>query len=388
MLDKKSTLFIVSSIMKEVESHSNLLSKIGVRHGLAGLALLYFACYKFTNNAHDLEQGTETIKQCIDKLNLGYESPTIFSEMAEIGCMMELLKELDIIEEAWYEVLHDFDEVLLIELKRQINNGNYDPYNGALAYGFYFLKRKTNSQVTRQALELVDSFLYSTANKDKETMYWISNLKGKETIYLGLSHGSAAIIKYFTERNRDDQKLIKGAANYILKQELTNLPVYFPVEVNDEPPTDLPGQIYSNNWCYGDPGTLLGLSEAAIFLEDSELIEHCKTLLRNVVTRDLKPPYLASGDGLQYGRVGLSMIYYKLWEILGDSFLYKAYGENLKMTYSDFNIDKPFLGYKGYWNQSIPYTNYTMAEGIIGVALAFLACQDKSLHQFYRISFI
>lgn len=389
MIKEVDTQTVVSSIIDLVECNKMLLKGIGVRYGNTGLAALYFANFLQTGIDRFRQKGNELLYEAIEKLNDGYGSANIYKEISELGTLISVCKESGIIQDEFDEVMDDFDSIILVDLEKQIKERNYDPATGALMYAPYFLERQDSLPANR-ALAAIDNLLFTAAKRSNGEAHWESYLKGHHTVYLGLSHGTAGVLNYLKRREKvieagSLKDLMREAALYITNKQLINTPLFFPVEVGE---SYTEGQTYSNNWCYGDPGTLFGLSIAALQADDKNLVDHCNELLAVVSRRKLEYPYLATGQSLLYGIAGLSMLYYKLYEMLGQQYLYDSYSSYIKMLLSAFEPEDEFLGYKGYWNQSHPHINYSFSEGMIGIGLTLLCDQQPELSRFYKPAFI
>lgn len=381
---KEKLLSIVTDLLQAVEKNKHRFSSIGVSNGQSGLALLYISLYQSTRESTYAEKAKEVIFNSIEQLNEGYSSRTVFREIAEIGIMLELSKKVELISDDLETLLSDFDEILLNEMQDQIANYNYDPVTGAMAQGAYFLLR-SDSPVAKKALGFLDDFIVQSAIWEDGMAHWTSRLKEKDTIYLGLSHGSAALINYLVSRLQhqssahDMGRLIKGATDYILSKQLKEGPVFFPVEVGERYKDD---QIYSNNICYGDPGTLYGLFKGLQYSQHSDSIEQVSQMIHLAAQRELKLPYLSSGYSLLYGKAGLYSLYSKLSVKLHSQKLSESAELILTDLIDAYNPNDEFLGYRGYWNQQIDTTNFSFSEGMMGIAITLLASTDPAIHDY------
>lgn len=386
----KEDLFpIVIDLLEAVEKNKHHFSTIGVSNGISGIALLYICLYHSTGEVSYADKAREIIFDSIEKLNNDYGSRIIFREIAEMGIMLELSRNVALIGEELDDLLTDFDDVLFNEMKEQIHQGNYDPVTGALAQGNYFLSRK-NSAIATEALALLDEFLMHSAIWEGNMAYWKSKLKEKETVYLGLSHGSAAIINYLITRSKngffskDKEQLISAATNYILSKEIKNNPVFFPVQVGERYKDD---QVYSNNLCYGDPGTLYGLLTALQFLNRADEMEMLRKMTCLAAKRDLSFPYLSSGYSLLYGKAGLYSLYAHLSEKLDSPELGRAAARIFADLVAAYDEKDDFRGYRGHWNQQIETTNFSFIEGIAGIAVTLLSGISPIIGQYHRAYF-
>ena len=305
--------------------------------------------------------------------------------MAELGWLLEICEAMHKYEGDTNEVLNDIDEILLPQMQDELEQKNFDPATGALCYGFYFLSRLSSNPALKDTLRQLAQWLMDNSWKDEKGVYWKSKLQEDDPVYLGISHGSAAIIVFLIRCVQagieiDCRELVRQAAGYIRANELQQAPCFFPVIVGE----GVQHKIFANNWCYGDPGTLYGLLEAALFLEDNELKEYVSGKFSAVVARRNDTTYLIAGYGLLYGHAGLAMLYNKCHELTGEAFLREAYEEQISLIVDNFNRCDKYLGFAGYWNQEFPVTNYKFCEGLIGIALVLMAYEDNAYSGYFR----
>lgn len=369
---------ILFHISEKTKKNEKFITGIGVNTGLAGLSIYHYLNYQLFNDSKSRSLGEYYLNKTFEKLNSDYVSRNIYRELNELGTWIELANKYKYFETDTNDILNPFDNLLDNEMRININLGNFDPITGFLGFGHYFLIR-LNSKIELKAIlnELLISIHKLEKNNDKGT-YWISRLKQEPLIYLGFSHGCASILNFLTELSRRNIlpvsiDLIKNAAYFLIKNELKDDPLIYPVILGKKNNK----KIYPNSWCYGDLGVIYALLKASILLKDLELYDHVLGHLREISSRPKGYPYLDAGSGILYGTSGRAMLYHEMYEITKEIFLLNAYENQIEQIISSFNSKDEFLGYKAYWNQEMPHTNWAMSDGLIGIASTLMIYLNK-----------
>jgi len=376
---------ILNSIDASLAKMEHVFTGVGVSAHLAGLSLYHYAAAQFNGSAAHRQQGGRCFEQAVELLNNDYISRYLYVEISELGTALEICKQSGQYDSDTNELLNDVDEMVLTQMRADLAEKNFDPAIGALAYGFYYLTRLSSQPAVAAILEELCRELISLAFTDGRGMYWKSKLKNDDAIYLGMSHGSAAIICFLIKATEagipvDSKEVIRSAASFIIKSEYCNWAVLFPVAIGQ----DKPGHYWANNWCYGDPGTLYGLLQAGLFLQDEAITNYAIEKFRSVVDRQNGPNYLIAGYGLLYGHAGLAMIFGKCYRQMDLPFFKTAYEAQLKIVLDAFDPDHEMLGYTPYWNTEIPATAYSFSEGLIGIAMLLMTNSNPSITAYYE----
>ena len=274
-------------------------------------------------------------------------------------------------------------------MKDDLAEGNFDPATGALAYGFYFLERLSSRPAVSNIIKELAEALENLSWKSERGRYWKSKLKQDDSVYLGISHGTAAILVFLSKAIRAGVpincfELVREASEYVVSHSRDNHATFFPVIVGES--NDY--HMHANNWCYGDPGTLYGLLQAALLLKDDRLRDFVLDKYKTVVKRENSETYLVAGYGLLYGNAGLAAMYRKCYEQTDAAFFAQAYNDQIRLLLDNYNPCDAVLGYKGYWNQEVEVTNYCMAEGLIGIALTLMGDKDRKMTCYFDPFFL
>lgn len=380
---------ILYNIASRIETHKSKFSQLGLRDGVTGLSLFHYAMYRYTGLENYKDKGDQYLEKAFKKLNKGYISPILYREIAELGWFLQHCSTQGLGIEDPNSVLNDIDEMLYDVMKEEIANQNFDPITGALAYGYYFLSRLSSRPEIADIIREINQFLIDIAHEEKDGIYWKSKLKQDDSIYLGISHGSANLILFMVYSSlalgqHDWKDPIRKACNYIVNQQINHPYLLFPVVVNEDLSTY---QVFPKHFCYGDYGTLYGLYRGFEYLED----EDGKNLTVSLVLKSheigYKMPILVAGPSLLYGHSGLAMLFrhfFRHTEVEAFEQVYYGMIEHLIDRYDECDN---FLGYRGYWNQSEKITNYSFFEGILGIGLALMSIENEEVRLLFETFF-
>ena len=148
----------------------------------------------------------------------------------------------------------------------------------------------------------------------------------------------------------------------------TNSPFIFDTILGD----DTKRKRYSKNYCYGDPGTLFGLLKGYTHLNHPKEVNYIIDQYKQSIALGYDTPYFVAGQSLLYGHAGLAMLVKKITENIKDELIISDYQFHIDQIINSFDPEAPFLGYKGYWNQSLEHTNYCYSEGLIGIGMELI----------------
>lgn len=220
---------------------------------------------------------------------------------------------------------------------------------------------------------------------DKKGIYWVSNVKNEESVYFGISHGSAAFILFLLairETIKNVQLcefLIKDAAEFVLQHEQKNAPLFFPIMLDEPDRVRFP-----NYWCYGDLGTLYSLIKAELAIYSEIRTPKLINILHQLCDRVFDERFFTEGYSLLYGWCGLAMLYKKLAGLLNDEKCMVAYNNIVAHIIRRFNPDEKYFGYPGSWNQNKKSTNLSFSEGLIGLSIFLLSVTDSEYEQYFE----
>ena len=341
------------------------------------LFLLYYSKYSQIPS-HDLltEQYAERLlEQFAEKERIH----TFSSGFAGILYLFEFLRENDMVDLDVSSIQPLLDNYLIIRMRQDIQQKNYDFLHGALGVGLSLLKRKTGLEYIQ---ELVD-FLYNMAEKDtnNQIFKWESVLNPKENLTgynLALSHGISSIIIFLSRIvnngmiNEKIREMLFGAVSYVLSQEkdVAQFGSYFPNSIQKTSPETVSKSRLA--WCYGDLGIGLALWQAGKAVGKPEWKEKGLGVLLQSTLRRTFNESLVADAGICHGSAGIAMIYRRMFfEACRDEFKDTAlYWVNQTLNFSRF--ENGLAGYKtfakGEWE-----CDYFLLSGISGIGLVLLS---------------
>ncbi len=378
----------LKEISKVLDENSEVHDGIGVLAGASGVALFQFYYSKYLNDDTYADKGVDTISKMIAQINDGYTYPTFCSGIAGACWVLELLKEEEFIELDEDFLSEEVDQFLLEAMRIDIAKEDYDFLHGAMGYGYYFLKRYSNStkeqsknQYKAYLDELVEA-IKKSSKKGTKGVWWEYVLRQDEELKganLGLSHGMASKINFLSrlaehkDFKEEVEELIAEATSYILKSKNKNtkLTSTFPNWIIDEEVKDNVSRLA---WCYGDPGIGISLLRAGEILQDNSISDEAISILKRTINRkDLEEAVILDA-GICHGAYGITQMYTHLYSKTKDERFKEASNfwitEGLKMAFHEDGYAgyKMWQGAKENWK---PETN--LLEGVAGIGLTILS---------------
>ncbi len=366
---------IIHAMDTVLQEEAGSFNDIGIRTGLSGLSLYNFAAASYLDSSDHTTRAISAIEQIFEKMNAGYTTGTLFEELAEFGTFLSMCAVHQWIDTDLTSTLEDIDAVLQKPLSESLQNNNIDPANGAIKYGYYYLLRR-NGYIQAASLieQIVDVIYTSSQSGHSGGIYWISQLKKEPVVYLGISHGNAAVILFLQQVreagiavDRCDE-LMAAARHFILVNEQSNAPLFFPIMMEETTPRTR----FPNYYCYGDLGTLYSL------LKTEQDSEHLRKMLHSLCDRIFDDSLFTEGFSLLYGWSGLAMLYRKTGQLLQDEKCMQTYQRLVAHIIDRFDAKQPYFGYPGVWNQQRKETNISYTEGLIGISLFLMSVSDSA----------
>lgn len=342
---------------------------------------------------------TECIKNYLDKLytilcdeeNL---IPSYCGGIAGYGLLLHNLIEKNIfVEDYYYKVLEEIDEVLIDMLTTEVKEDNLDILHGALGIGLYFIKRGKVNEVN-----VLIKILEIKAIRNNNEIYWKTFDKYKTKKYsfdFGLAHGNASILFFLLKcysnniyKNKT-KLLIDGLINFYISHEQTiNKDIYsfYPYTIDAE-------DFYNKNydpqntrlaWCYGDLGILHTLLLVAKKLDythlEKNIVKKIIIISKRMDINEIVTHHMDAG--FCHGTSGVGLILKNIYDITGEEKIINSINHWYKITldtkdlnsFNGFNI----LGYSfPIFNDSVQ--NATLLEGLAGIAASNLKYLTNSL---------
>ncbi|MBV8252049.1 MAG: hypothetical protein JO154_05530 [Chitinophaga sp.] len=372
---------IIHAMDGVLKEEAGSFNDIGIKTGLSGLSLYNFAAASYLDSSDHTTRAISAIEQIFEKMNAGYTSNTIFEELAEFGTFLLMCIDHKWINADLESTLEDIDAVLEKPLSEALHNNNIDPSNGAIKYGYYYLLRRNVCTLADSLIMRIIEQIKATANPGHAGgIYWVSNLKNEPTVYLGISHGNAAVIQFLLKVREAGiatdlcSQLITAAGQFILSNEQKNKPLFFPIMMEETKPRTR----FPNYYCYGDLGTLYSLIKAEQATPAVQHTTHLVTILHALCDRIFDDSLFTEGFSLLYGWSGLAMLYRKSGQLLQDEKCMHAYQQLVTHIIDKFDANEKYFGYPGVWNQHKRETNISYSEGLIGIALFLMSVNNHA----------
>lgn len=369
----KSVILFINKYIDENQIKFNL---IGLRDGIAGISLFKFILGSFFEDEKFKNEGNQLLIKAVEKLNSGYVSGALYTELLEIAWLIEVMKNNQLLDLDVGNVTEDLEEIFLEFYYENLTKENYDPITGVLSFGYYFLEKSYNEKYCEKLNEIVD-FLYKIIKTNEDqSMYFVSKLKEVDEIYLGITHGSSVVILFLIDcyeklnlKNKElSLKMISGLLLYLYKRQYQNHFQLFPVTMSEHKYSST----YSKNYCYGDIGVIYAILRAEKFLSNDTGLMNATKLIKEFHEKGYDKPFLVAGYGLLYGSAGLAMLSREIFNMTNDKFSLEMHNYHIDKILKKFKPCDEFLGYSGYWNQSIAHTNLSFFEGIVGIGLELI----------------
>lgn len=367
-----------------LEEQINDQGDIGLLTGKTGIALFFLYYSRLTGEEAYSQRGVDIIADIFDIVNREQVMHTYCSGLCGIGWAIEHVVRNDLIDADTDELLSGLDTLLNASMRRDARENYFDFLHGAIGYGFYFLKRLSNPQVTDYLSELVEELEKQGEGQIHEggRVRWTSliNLEtGTMGANLSVSHGMSAIMDFLGRLYREGigggkvHSLLMGTVEYLLGQTLDTAKYmcYFPAWAAEEEPSH-----YSRlGWCYGDLGTGIVLWLTAQRIGSKTWREKALEILLHSTQR-LEPVNTSVVDaGLCHGSSGIAHIYNRMYHYTGRDDFRKAALHRFDQTLEMATFDDGYAGYKalhgkqrGGWVKEAG-----LLEGIAGIGLALIS---------------
>ncbi|MBW8522966.1 hypothetical protein K0U91_15765 [Chryseobacterium chendengshani] len=363
---------ILTEITDLLEDNRDLLQNdYGLLSGLTGKAILMHEYRKlYPKNDIDNEIYIEDIFNSIEN----YDSISTYCAGVSGACLgIGYLNFSNFGEDGRFDFISDeVEEFIDLDYLSYIKDDNIDFLHGATGIAFYYVERlKEDEEKYKHHIETLLSHLDETGIWENSMLRW------KESTNISLSHGMASIVillcnllRQNIDFNVDILRILKGAVNYILSQEIdySKYGSFFPNKSNSE-------EIRSRlAWCYGDLGVALCLLNASEILNDDLLKKKALLIINCASTRrNLEENFIVDAS-LCHGASGIAMFFYSLYLKMKDDNYLDTAKYWLDKTIELYREEKIFylVNQNRYDNERL-----SLLEGKIGIALAILSIHNN-----------
>jgi len=374
---------------QKIEEIAQLLSiqanpNMGLLTGIGGQIL---TCSELFLRKHIPQNWLDYLHQVLEERLVNEEFITTHcGGLSGIGWLYEYLCQRKIIDFDTNALLEDADFCLENALKKDLWEGNYDFLHGGVGVALYFAKRTSKK---KELVSVLNNFLedlekLSTKQEDG-AIKWKSLILGDITqiVYnISLSHGMASIVVLLSKlyniegiNKEKTEKLLRGAVNYILAQEIDykKYGCFFPGIALESTST-----IYKSRlaWCYGDLGIAPALYQAGkILREDSWINKSLEILLFSATQRRNLSENSVVDAGLCHGTAGIGHIFYRMWWNTKLPQFKDAADYWFKQTLKMAKFQDGLAGFKTLFmpeGKTKWVNEFGFLEGVTGICLALL----------------
>ncbi|OMP81116.1 lanthionine synthetase LanC family protein [[Flexibacter] sp. ATCC 35208] len=372
----------IERIREGITGVEHLIQNATFDTGLAGYTLFYSYYAKYKQDDTYLDLAMKYLEEGLAFLNGDfrrvYATDSLDNHLGQIGRMLLFLRETNLLNIDIDDFLINIDEALATLMVSKIDMGDFDYNSGALAAGHYFMYRiQTNPAVAVNLVTLVRG-LRDKAYTDEDGDYYWKSPSIHDRVYIGISHGSAAIMNIVSSvmeagiEVKICEDILKRTAHFVSKQIRTQVRGIFPLMWNDKVE---PKQFAM---CYGDLGTAYGLYRAAGALRDTSVKEQAERALEDCLLRS-REDNLTLDAGYVYGAAGLAATFEKVYEKTNDV----RYLERADYWYEQIPFyglhGGPYAGYRSRLLEASDFWHVCFGWGVIGIGIALMRYDDKSL---------
>jgi len=309
--------------------------------------------------------------------------PSFCGGLAGYAYLLHLLKEEQILEGDYSEVLAEIDEILDEHFEINLEEEDIDILHGAMGLGLYFIETGKKQQVEA----LVDR-LAGIAQREGDQCYWktFDHYKTRKyKIDFGLAHGNAGV-QYFLGKciyhniKTDACKgLLQASLNFYKNntQDHNVIQSYFPVHIPEENYLDKTYAPETSRmaWCYGDLGILYTQLFAADIMEMPDLKLEIIGQLKQTAQRRTKENTMHNDAGFCHGTSGLSIMFQNIYQLTKEPEFLETAQYWLQQTHAYKNSTATYdvVAYRLFEGSRKNEIDVTLLEGISGVAAAYLA---------------
>ncbi len=356
----------------------------GLYTGGFGILLFLFYYSRYSKNRKYKLLTENYAEELLERFSEETNLHTFCSGFSGTLYLFEFLRENNFIDMNVDKIQNLLDNYLVIRMKQDIRQQNYDFMHGALGVGLYFIRKRTNPKYIQ---ELID-FLYYTAEKDLDNKIfkWESIIEPEKKLIgynLALSHGIPSIIIFLSriiKSEVSDKKVIEmlsGAVNYVMLQQkdFSEFGSCFPSYLLKD--SQNPTSKSRLAWCYGDLGIGISLWQAGKALKKTEWKQKGVEILLQSTKRQNYSDTLVIDAGICHGSAGIAMIYnYMFYETHQQEFK-EATVYWLAQTLNFSPFEDGLAGYKSFVKDKWE-CDYSLLTGISGIGLVLLSyLKDK-----------
>ena len=365
-----------------------------ITDGLPGWALFFASLHReYPHRGHG-ETAGRLLDAAVDESVAIAGSQRLFGGITGLAWVIQHL--VPIARPEYTAALDEIDAAMRTGLEARPGTTEFDLISGLVGLGVFALER-ASAQVARDSLERLVVWLDASAERTPQGFSWRSPPQALHTSagakrrsgcqYAGVAHGTAGVVGLLAGLHRlgisPDLtcRLLEGAVDWVLAQELPGNLALFPNQVgpdNPRPPS-------RSAWCTGGPGISVMLWRAGQAAGKAAWQTRAVTLARAAARRPLAEMGVKDAC-LCHGAAGLGQLYARWFNATGDEFFRDEAARWFRRT---MEFHRPGEGVAGYAATSGPHSRQEAAPGLLfgaaGVGLALLAATSEITPEWDRV---
>ncbi len=351
----------------------------GLFNGLAGQLLFKWNLSKYSVSLVDEQLFSQEIEQVQEAFQRSSDI-TLCNGLSGYGWLLEFLQGDQDTNPYEPDLSLEVENFLLKSLDIESWGGEFEIIQGLAGFSVYSRRRFVQSKSKLLYGNIIQHILARSTLTDKG-LTWVT---GTESVFrkhpenlheydLGLAHGVTSAIAALTyalpllqDKRLNLEEALTDSCDWLLMHRLED-------DKHDSCFGYIAGEPMNARlgWCYGDASNALILAKAGHQIRSNYIFEQARSIAINATKRNRQNSGVVDA-GICHGAAGLYLVFYRLWQILGDL-------ELLNCAY--FWLDELIGMYrsKGLAGLSTFDSNigterleYGLLEGISGVGLVLL----------------
>jgi hypothetical protein len=380
---------IIEEIKDSIIKNASILTSRGVTKGTAGLSLFYFYYSKYVGDDGCKKDIMHHLEDSINGLNNEYSGTNIISDIIEIGLLLNFFCKNNVLNSEDVEFyFQNFDPILLDLLKETVEHQNISATNGAIKFGYYFLRDKERYLNELEAILALINRLSHT-HTQSQGVYWHSSIlrNGNYLIELSGLNGLSGIINFLLEmsksgiRPEETNRTIVNALNYLQYYKSEKPLAQFPFDSGSLESSE------NYNLAYGDLCIGYAFLKAGKILRIQPFYQEGINILRNFSNFRDDSAHFIKDANILYGSSGLiSMFRLLKIELNTTEFDHTIAYWQQKTTSFKRNVNE-WAGYMPHYNQFDINTPLSLTDGLIGIGITLIE-QKLDLRDFGYLNFL
>jgi len=385
---------IEQNLLIEIDDYLNLISKtlinkvdevsdISLYRGKAGVALFLAYYASKTNNKNAESKSLQIFDEIFYDLKPDRHSWGFAKGLSGIFWSINHLNENKILGIDGIEILDSLDSHVYNFTMHKFRDGQYDLIHGAVGSTFYLMNRLNHNTNINSFLDKILYKFYHNLEFNKNGLVYYSlvdPINKKIGVDLTTNGGLGGLLALFLNLSKIDRfnSLLLEKIEKICNSYTEFLQTYlqlnkFPIIVHKDD-TKYYGSI---TWCNGYLSVLLSLYKGSVLTKNKSLENLVMCSLTETLDFRMENLDVITGVGICTGTIGLSLIYYQIFNITKNLIFYRKSIYWLKETLKQLRVSE---------NGEVSYTilhevrkyhnwnhNYSLANGLTGVGLSLMS---------------